>query len=111
MNDPYDLCMSPKTKTTRIQTISEEEFHSIKLGHACSEIDEQIETKVEIDHFQNYSNSKKNNNSPSTLRDIEFKRLDEEKIVENLMRLHEQLDKLSQQIEQRPNIESKVVVF
>lgn len=32
-NDPYDLCMSPKTKTTRIKTISEEEFNSIKHGY------------------------------------------------------------------------------
>lgn len=34
-----------------------------------------------------------------------------EKILENLMKLHEQLEKLSQQIEQKPNIESRVVAL
>lgn len=40
-NDPYELCASPRTKTTRIRTISEEEFQSLKAGMAVSEFASQ----------------------------------------------------------------------
>jgi hypothetical protein len=40
-NDPYELCASPRTKTTRIRTISEEEFQSLRAGMAVSEFASQ----------------------------------------------------------------------
>jgi hypothetical protein len=40
-NDPYELCGSPKAKTTRIRTISEEEFQSLRAGMAVSEFASQ----------------------------------------------------------------------
>jgi peptidoglycan hydrolase CwlO-like protein len=59
-----------------------------------------VETRVEIDHFHPSPRQV----PPQSPRP----QAEEERIMEGLLKLHEQLDKLSRQIEEKPAVESRV---
>lgn len=68
--DHYDCCLSPRTKTTRVHTASEDEFHSLKLGAAHSEFEDNFSTKPYLPDPDDYQISGKRHLSPvSTTRE------------------------------------------
>jgi hypothetical protein len=87
--------MSPKVKTSRIRTISEEELHYLRAG-LSSEFPSQGETKVEVETHS----SKRCVTAASTLKEIEAesKPDESERILEHLLQLQQQLEALSLRI-------------
>jgi capsule polysaccharide export protein KpsE/RkpR len=66
-----------------------------------------VDTRVEIDHFHPFPLPRPTATPPTPTQRSGGRREDE-KIMDNLLKLHEQLDKLSLEIEKKPTVEKQV---
>ena len=102
----HEGCLSPRMKTTRLKTSSVDQFHHLKFANGHSQIEENISTKPYLPESQEYY-PKRNMTPTTTMRDQNPR--EDSKMLQSLMRVHEQLEKLSLQIENKDNISPKIL--